>query len=95
MKKIYHILLIMLAMSWTIACTEETPFLQQQKMTHPRILDPLFPDRVNGELPVVSNDISRDANFSMTLADSCRFRWPHGFMTEKYRQEEEKKSTSL
>ena len=44
----------------------------------PRILDPLFPDRVNGELPVVSN-ISRDANFSMTLtvtpADYTTVTW--------------------
>jgi len=68
MKKIYHILLIMLAMSFgLIACTEETPFSTATENDDPRILDPLFPDRVNGELPVVSN-ISRDANFSMTLA---------------------------
>ena len=67
MKKIYHILLIMLAMSFVlIACTEETPFSTATENDDPRILDPLFPDRVNGELPVVSN-ISRDANFSMTL----------------------------
>lgn len=67
MKKIYHILLIMLAMSFgLIACTEETPFSTATENDDPRILDPLFPDRVNGELPVVSN-ISRDANFSMTL----------------------------
>ena len=66
MKKIYHILLIMLAMSFgLIACTEETPFSTATENDDPRILDPLFPDRVNGELPVVSN-ISRDANFSMT-----------------------------
>lgn len=68
MKKIYHILLIMLAMSFgLIACTEETPFSTATENDDPRILDPLFPDRVNGELPVVSN-ISRDANFSMTLS---------------------------
>lgn len=66
MKKIYHILLIMLAMSFgLIACTEETPFSTATENDDPRILDPLFPDQVNGELPVVSN-ISRDANFSMT-----------------------------
>lgn len=47
-------------------------------MTIPESLDPLFPDRVNGELPVVSN-ISRDANFSMTLtvtpADYTTVTW--------------------
>lgn len=79
MKKIYHILLIMLAMSFVlIACTEETPFSTATENDDPRILDPLFPDRVNGELPVVSN-ISRDANFSMTLtvtpADYTTVTW--------------------
>lgn len=79
MKKIYNILLIMLAMSFgLIACTEETPFSTATENDDPRILDPLFPDRVNGELPVVSN-ISRDANFSMTLtvtpADYTTVTW--------------------
>ena len=79
MKKIYHILLIMLAMSFgLIACTEENPFSTATENDDPRILDPLFPDRVNGELPVVSN-ISRDANFSMTLtvtpADYTTVTW--------------------
>lgn len=79
MKKIYHILLIMLAMSFgLIACTEETPFSTATENDDPRILDPLFPDRVNGELPVISN-ISRDANFSMTLtvtpADYTTVTW--------------------
>ena len=79
MKKIYRILLIMLAMSFgLIACTEETPFSTATENDDPRILDPLFPDRVNGELPVVSN-ISRDANFSMTLtvtpADYTTVTW--------------------
>lgn len=79
MKKTYHILLIMLAMSFgLIACTEETPFSTATENDDPRILDPLFPDRVNGELPVVSN-ISRDANFSMTLtvtpADYTTVTW--------------------
>lgn len=79
MKKIYHILLIMLAMSFgLIACTEETPFSTATENDDPRILDPLFPDRVNDELPIVSN-ISRDANFSMTLtvtpADYTTVTW--------------------
>jgi len=69
----------MLAMSFVlIACTEETPFSTATENDDPRILDPLFPDRVNGELPVVSN-ISRDANFSMTLtvtpADYTTVTW--------------------
>lgn len=47
-------------------------------MTIPESLTLLFPDQVNGELPVVSN-ISRDANFSMTLtvtpADYTTVTW--------------------
>jgi hypothetical protein len=79
MKKIYSILLMMLALSFgLIACTEETPFSTATENDDPRILDPLFPDRVNGELPVVSN-INRDANFSMTLtvtpADYTTVTW--------------------
>ena len=61
-----------------IACTEETPFSTATENDDPRILDPLFPDRVNGELPVVSY-ISRDAHFSMTLtvtpADYTTVTW--------------------
>ena len=61
-----------------IACTEETPYSTATENDDPRILDPLFPDQVNGELPVVSN-ISRDANFSMTLtvtpADYTTVTW--------------------
>ena len=79
MKKIYHILLIMLAMSFgLIACTEETPFSTATENDDPRILDPLFHDRVIGELRVVSN-ISRDANISMSLtvtpADYTTVTW--------------------
>lgn len=79
MKKIYSILLMMLALSFgLIACTEETPFSTATENDDPRILDPLFPDRVKGELPVVSN-INRDANFSMTLtvtpADYTTVTW--------------------
>lgn len=78
MKKIYSIL-IMLAMSFGLmACTEDTPLSTATENDDPRILDPLFPDRVNGELPVVSN-ISRDANFSMTItvapADYTTVTW--------------------
>ena len=69
----------MLALSFgLIACTEETPFSTATENDDPHILDPLFPDRVNGELPVVSN-ISRNVNFSMTLtvtpADYTTVTW--------------------
>ena len=61
-----------------MACTEDTPLSTATENDDPRILDPLFPDRVNGELPVVSN-ISRDANFSMTItvtpADYTTVTW--------------------
>lgn len=44
MKKIYHILLIMLAMSFgLIACTEETPFSTATENDDPESLTLYFP----------------------------------------------------
>ncbi len=67
MKKIYFILLGIIALNLAFtACSEEDPFSTATSNDEPRILDPIFPDRVNGELPVIST-ISRDANLTMTL----------------------------
>lgn len=80
MKKIYFILLAMFAMSFTfVACSDEDPFSTATADDEPRILDPIFPNRGDkGELPIVAN-ISRDANFSMTLtvtpADHTTVSW--------------------
>lgn len=79
MKKIYFILLAMLVMSFTFtACNDEAPFSTATADDEPRILDPIFPDRVNGELPVVAN-ISRDGNLTMKLtvtpADYTTVSW--------------------
>lgn len=79
MKKIYFILLAMLVMSFTFtACNDEAPFSTATADDEPRILDPIFTDRVNGELPVVAN-ISRDGNFTMKLtvtpADYTTISW--------------------
>lgn len=72
-------LLAMLVMSFTFtACNDDAPFSTAGADDEPRILDPIFPDRVNGELPVVAN-ISRDANLSMKLtvtpADYTTISW--------------------
>ncbi len=79
MKKIYYILLVMLAVGFTFtACNNEDPFSTATPDDEPRILDPIFPDRVNGELPIVAN-ISRDANLTMELtvtpADYTNVSW--------------------
>ena len=67
MKTIYFILLAVFALNFAFtACSEEDPFSTATSSDEPRILDPIFPDRVNGELPVIST-ISRDANLTMTL----------------------------
>ena len=61
-----------------ISCSEDEPFSTVSPDDNPIILSPLFPDRVNGELPVVSN-INRDANFKMevtvTPADYTEVVW--------------------
>jgi hypothetical protein len=79
MKKIYYILLAILVMCFTFtACSDEGPFSTATPDDEPRILDPIFPDRVNGELPVIAN-ISRDANLTMELtvtpADYTNISW--------------------
>ncbi len=79
MKKIYFILLAVLAMSFVFtACNDEDPFSTANANDDPRILDPTFPDRENGELPIVAN-INRDANLSMELtvtpADYTTVSW--------------------
>ncbi len=67
MKKIYFILLGIVALNLAFtACSEEDSFSTATSNDEPRILDPIFPDRVNGELPVIST-ISRDANLTITL----------------------------
>lgn len=67
MRRIFYVLfaVLMLGMVFT-ACSEDELLSTATETDDPRILDPIFPDRVNGELPVVAN-ISRDANFTMTL----------------------------
>lgn len=48
------------------SCSSDEPFSVAAPSDEPHILDPIFPDRVNGELPVVAN-INRDADFTMSL----------------------------
>ena len=67
-----------LAVTALAACAEKEPFSTASGDDYPRIIDPVFPDWADGVKPVVAN-ISRDADFSMTLtvtpADYCTVRW--------------------
>lgn len=78
MKKIYKIMSLALAVTAFAACTEKETFSTASGDDYPRIIDPVFPDWTDGVKPVVAN-ISRDADFSMTLtvtpADYCTVRW--------------------
>lgn len=67
MKKIHLILFTILTFSILFTgCSEEEPFSTATSNDDPRILDPIFPDRVNGNLPVVAN-FNRDGKFAMKL----------------------------
>lgn len=48
------------------SCKDEDPFSTISPDDSPMILDPVFPDRVDGELAAISQ-ISRDANFTMKV----------------------------
>ena len=63
----YKTILTLLPVSVMLAsCSSDEPFSVAGPDDEPHILAPTFPDRNNGQLPVVSN-ISRDANFAMEL----------------------------
>lgn len=67
MKKIYFMLLAVLTMAVTVtSCSDNDPFATATSNDNPHILDPIFPNRVNGELPVIS-EFNRDGSFSMTV----------------------------
>lgn len=79
MKSIFRLLAAVLPFCLLcFSCSEEEPFSTVSPDDDPHILSPLFPDRVNGELPVVSN-INRDVNFKMevtvTPADYTEVVW--------------------
>ena len=79
MKKIYFTWLLLLAVQICFtACQGEEPFSTITAYDDPRILDPTFPDKTDGQLPVVVN-MNRDTNFTMTLtvtpADYCSASW--------------------
>lgn len=47
-------------------CSSDEPFSVAKETDEPHILDPTFPDKVNGQLPVVAN-IGRNENFNMSV----------------------------
>lgn len=67
MKSIYKSLILLPALAFAlVGCSNDEPFSVATETDEPHILDPIFPDRVNGQLPVVAN-INRDASFKMSL----------------------------
>lgn len=67
MKSILRLLTAMLPLCMIcLSCSDDEPFSTVGPDDEPHILSPMFPDRQNGELPVIAA-ISRDANFKMTL----------------------------
>ena len=67
MKSILRLLTAMLSLCMIcLSCSDDEPFSTVGPDDDPHILSPMFPDRQNGELPVIAA-ISRDANFKMTL----------------------------
>lgn len=68
MKKIFALSLALLTWGLILpACSDEDkPFSTATASDDPRILDPLFPDRVNGELPVLAT-LNSDGTLTMRL----------------------------
>jgi hypothetical protein len=68
MKKLHYILMAIMALGLSFtSCTEdEEPFETITENDDPRILDPIFADGQNGELPLIA-EIDRDGNFTMEL----------------------------
>lgn len=68
MKSIYKIIIALLPACFILSScgNNDEPFSVAGPEDEPHILAPTFPDRNNGNLPVVAN-ISRDGNFSMQL----------------------------
>ncbi len=79
MKKINILLFLLLALGMTLtACNDNDPFSTITPDDDPRIISPSFPDRVDGQLPVVK-EIRRDKNLSMTITatptDYIHIQW--------------------
>jgi hypothetical protein len=67
MKKIYLMLLVFMTMSVVFtSCTTDDPFSTATSDDNPRILDPIFPDRQNGQLATFVT-ISRTDTLNMKL----------------------------
>lgn len=68
MKKLQYILMAIMALSVSFtSCTkDEEPFETITENDDPRILDPIFADGQNGQLPLIA-EINRDANLTMGL----------------------------
>ncbi|MGI6242401.1 MAG: hypothetical protein ACOYJK_02505 [Prevotella sp.] len=79
--KIKNISLMLLAAALTgslASCSDDEPFSTAAPSDEPHILSPVFPDRVNGELPTIAS-INRSGSFAMdvivTPADYTTITW--------------------
>lgn len=90
MKKIYFMLLAVLTMAVTVtSCSDDDPYATATSSDNPHILDPVFPNRVNGELPVIS-EFNRDGSFSMTVTVT-----PAEFTTVKWNFDGQESHTGM
>lgn len=58
-----------------VSCSDDDPFSTAGPDDEPHILSPVFPDRVNGQLPTIST-ISRDGNYTNNVVVT-----PHDYTT--------------
>jgi len=83
-------LLAVLTMAVTVtSCSDDDPYATATSSDNPHILDPVFPNRVNGELPVIS-EFNRDGSFSMTVTVT-----PAEFTTVKWNFDGQESHTGM
>ncbi len=78
MKKIFNMLVVAVISSGFVACSDDEPFSTIAPTDNPHILAPVFPNRVDGQLPTIAN-INRSGNFALdvivTPADYTTITW--------------------
>lgn len=68
MKKIYNLFIhLFLMLIICTSCAENEPFETITENDNPMILDPIFPDRNNGDLGIISQ-ITHDSNLKLTVS---------------------------
>jgi hypothetical protein len=77
-KYIYLMLLAAVMTGGLASCSDDEPFSTVAPSDQPHILSPVFPDRINGQLPTISS-INRSGSFALdvivTPADYTTITW--------------------